>query len=167
MIIVVVVVLAYSISYNSSLPPVVLPNYLNQCISLTEPPVYVSLPTIQIFVRGRAFPIPANIGVSGPVGSCIRPINTRANTGLIHINALENRDYTVRDFFLVWGATYGPTYAIFSRSQIFTYKADADHNITMTVNGYPDPYPAYEDTPFPHNANDTAGIPFNIIISYG
>src|SRR5437867_941165 len=99
-----VVTVAYALTYTGPPPPVSLPPYLNQCIPLTGKPLYVSTPTIQIYINGESHPVPANIGVSG---SCIRPINTRGPAGVIHVDAFENRTYTVGDFFLVWGATYG------------------------------------------------------------
>ncbi len=139
----------------------VLPYYLDKCIPVAGDPVYVSYPAIQILISGQPYTIPADIGVSR---TCVRPINTRGNTGVIHIDAFEERLYTVQDFFLVWGATYGSAYAIFNRNQLFLYKTDGQHNITMTVNGQPNF--AYETQQFPTNANVTS-LPYNIIISYG
>jgi len=159
-----VIVIAYAFTYTTSLPPVILPDYLKTCIPATGQPVYVSTPTIQILINGQSQTIPPNIGVSG---SCIRPINTRGPVGVIHIDAFENRTYTLGDFFLVWGATYGPTYAIFSKNQIFNFKTDPNHNITISVNNYPIPNPPYQDFPLPKNANvSSPQSQLNILISY-
>ncbi len=152
--------IAYSLTYYSGQS---FPAYLNRCIPLTGRPDYISNPLIQIFIHGQNQTVPANIGV---IGRCIRPIHTRATLGVIDIDDFENRDYTLGDFFLVWGNTYGSTFSIFSKDQLFSLKADPANNVTISVlvNNAPD-Y-RYQNFPFPRNANVTSN-PVVITIIYG
>jgi hypothetical protein len=156
----VVLFAVYSLTRSSG---VTLPDYLSQCVPLSgQDPVYVSEPTLQIVISGQAVPIPAHIGVRG---SCYLPINTREsqNPIIIHIDSFQQRLYTVGDFFLVWGWTYGAVYATFNQNQLFNLKATNGHNITMTVNGFSSK--DYEKTPFSATANVTSN-PWSILITY-
>ena len=73
-------------------------------------------------------PIPTNVGVVSD--DCMRPTHTHDATGTIHIEGPAGRDFTLGDFFTVWGQTL-------SSNQVLTYKADGSHRIQMTVNGTP------------------------------
>jgi len=53
--------------------------------------------------------IPANIGFSS---DCARPLHTHDDTGTIHVETDVNQNYTIADFFLIWGK-------IFNSSGIF------------------------------------------------
>ncbi len=77
-----------------------------------------------ILVNGLPQTIPANTGVTF---ACMNPLHTHDETGEIHVESPDQRDFTLGDFFAVWDKT-------FDRNQIFDYKADADHEIVMTVN---------------------------------
>ena len=81
-------------------------------------------PHLTITVNGMQEKISANTGIS--LG-CMHPIHTHDETGTIHIESPEQRDFTLSDFFAVWGKT-------FTSDQILDYKADATHEIVMTVN---------------------------------
>lgn len=56
-------------------------------------------PHLQIFVDGENEIIPANIGLSS---KCERSIHTHDTNGIIHVEAQDNRQYTLGDFFSVW-----------------------------------------------------------------
>ncbi len=58
----------------------------------------------------------------------MHPIHTHDASGKIHIESPEPRDFTLGDFFAVWGKT-------FSQSQILDSVADASHTIDVTVSG--------------------------------
>jgi hypothetical protein len=82
-------------------------------------------PQLNIVVNGQKQVIPANIGITS---DCLHPIHTHDDTGTIHVESPEQRDFILGDFFAVWGQP-------FSKDQILSYKADANHQIIMTVNG--------------------------------
>lgn len=82
-------------------------------------------PVLHIVVNDSPVEIPANIGIS-PV--CMHPLHTHDNTGTIHVESPIKRDFTLSDFFAVWDKE-------FNRNQILDNKVDANHIITMTVNG--------------------------------
>jgi hypothetical protein len=80
---------------------------------------------LSIVVNGAQQTIPADTGISP---TCMHPIHTHDDTGQIHIESPVQRDFTLGDFFAVWEKT-------FNKDQILDYKADAGHEIVMTVNG--------------------------------
>ncbi len=56
-------------------------------------------PHLAITIDGAAKIIPANIGLA----SCERALHTHDDTGIIHVEAQDKREYTLGDFFSVWG----------------------------------------------------------------
>ena len=63
---------------------------------------------LEIFVDGRAVVVPTDIGV--PVdGSFISPIHTHSPDGIIHVESPTERDFTLGQFFDVWGVKLTPT----------------------------------------------------------
>ncbi|HSR89646.1 MAG TPA: hypothetical protein VLK22_04645 [Candidatus Udaeobacter sp.] len=82
-------------------------------------------PYLKIIINSQPQEIPANIGISS---ECMHAIHTHDNTGKIHVESPEKRDFTLGDFFLIWQKT-------FNKNQILNYKADAAHIIGETVNG--------------------------------
>lgn len=80
---------------------------------------------LEIIINGQKQEIPENIGVSS---SCLHPLHTHDEPGLIHIESPVARDFTLADFFAVWDKT-------FNKNQIFDNKSDARHAILITVNG--------------------------------
>jgi len=59
---------------------------------------------LNVFSGSAPYPIPANVGISG---SCLEPVHTHDTSGLIHIETTVNRLYSVGDFYLVWGKSFG------------------------------------------------------------
>jgi len=164
-VIIIIAVSAYALSRPSG---VVLPDYLNRCIPEKGKLVYSSNFQLQILVNRANFTIPAGIGVLSQ--TCVRPIHTFvAKTGpvTIYVDSDVNRTYTLKDFFLVWGATYGSTYATFNKDQIFTYQADSTHQLVMrqVLANETLVDPSFENYPLPKGGN-TATNP-GIQISYG
>lgn len=84
-------------------------------------------PHLTIITNGVQQTIPANIGISF---TCMHPLHTHDASGEIHIESPTRRDFTLGDFFAVWGEH-------FSQNQILNYTADASHTVTETVNGVP------------------------------
>ena len=82
-------------------------------------------PHIQIIIDGVTQEIPANIGISL---DCMHPLHTHDTGGTLHVESPEAWDFTLGDFFAVWGQT-------FNKDQILNSKADATHAIGITLNG--------------------------------
>lgn len=75
------------------------------CINpdLPAPKQYHIHPVLRILVDGREVPIPANIGLSQ---TCHRILHTHDATGTIHVEPNFYKEYTLGDFFSVWGEPF-------------------------------------------------------------
>lgn len=82
-------------------------------------------PHLEIIINGQKQEISANIGVKP---WCMNAIHTHDSTGRIHVESPVQRDFTLDDFFYVWGKS-------FNKDQILDYKADDSHKIRQTING--------------------------------
>ena len=82
-------------------------------------------PVLKIIINGEQQEIPTNIGVRA---NCMNSLHTHDNSGKIHTEAPEKRDFDLSDFFAVWNKT-------FTKDQILDYKVDDTHTIKVTVNG--------------------------------
>ena len=82
-------------------------------------------PHLEIVINGQKQEIPANIGITE---GCMNALHTHDDSGQIHVESPEKRDFTLSDFFAVWKKDY-------NKDQIFNYKADASHVIRETING--------------------------------
>src|SRR3990172_10183718 len=82
---------------------------------------------LEIYINGVKETIPASIGVAA---SCMRPVHTHDDSGMIHIELPSAREATLGDFFTVWGKAC-------SADQLMDYYRDASHVITMTVDDVP------------------------------
>lgn len=156
-IIVIVVVTAYAFSRPQ---PATLPVYLSRCIPLRGPYAYNSTFQIFIIVNGANASVPKGIGIEG---SCVRPIFTLSGSGTVHISTDQNRVYTLGDFFLVWGNTYGSNWATFNSNQLWSMQAGNGHYLSMTVNNSTNT--DFENYRLPING-DTTFNPYKIVISY-
>lgn len=74
-------------------------------------------PVLKITIDGKAEAIPANTGLA----SCERALHTHDETGTLHVEAQDSREYTVGDFFTVWGKQIDKP----------------GYTVTMTVDGKP------------------------------
>jgi len=63
---------------------------------------------VHIFVHGQNERIPTDIGIDAAAGT-IQSIHTHDNTGLVHLESSESREYTLGDFFGVWGVRFTPS----------------------------------------------------------
>lgn len=82
-------------------------------------------PILTIVINGEAQIIPANIGIRP---TCMNSLHTHDISGAIHVESPEMRDFTLADFFAVWGKT-------FTKDQILDSVVDGTHVIRETVNG--------------------------------
>ncbi len=161
------VIVVAVILYPRPTVAVPLPSYLDRCVTNV---VYHYHPGLSISVNGTSFTIPPDVGRSG---SCNRPLHTHPpgsnpsapfSDGEIHVESDENRDYTLGDFFLIWGNwANDPKMTIFSSTQLFTNHVDATHHLTVTVNGQPNT--EFQNLVLPKTADPTAN-PFAIVITY-
>lgn len=103
-------------------------------------------PTLAISINGVSKEIPSNVGIKA---GCMNALHTHDKTGLIHVESPEKRDFTLADFFAVWGEP-------FSSTQLFDQTVDDAHLIRVIVNG--EPVETYENTVL-HERDD-------IVISY-
>ena len=82
-------------------------------------------PMLTITINGEDIAIPSHIGLENGI---MRPLHTHDDTGEIHVESSCVRDYTLGDFFDVWGET-------FTSSCIMDYCTDETHTLTVYVNG--------------------------------
>jgi hypothetical protein len=63
---------------------------------------------VEIFVHGKNEPIPADIGIDTAAGT-IQSIHTHDDTGLVHLESSQSREFTLGEFFGVWGVRFTPS----------------------------------------------------------
>jgi hypothetical protein len=84
---------------------------------------------LQIFNRGHAVEVPAQIGIM-QIAGCLYWLHTHAGDGIIHIEAPTARTFTLGQFFDVWGEAL-------SRTQASSVRAPHGRTLRVTVNGRP------------------------------
>jgi hypothetical protein len=62
---------------------------------------------LHIYVNGLLVPLAANIGLE-PAKHLESSLHTHDHTGIIHMEAAHPFDFTLGDFFAVWGVKFGP-----------------------------------------------------------
>jgi len=97
-------------------------------------------PNLTIYRGTKNMTVPSQIGINASKwnnhtldqwslnGPTFSPLHTHDNTGKIHVESTVTRDYTLGEFFSVWGEPVGPT-------QVTNMKADTGHRLSMTVDG--------------------------------
>jgi hypothetical protein len=167
-VLVAVIVLAIVFIPRQPPNPVPLPSYLDHCV--TGSLVYHSHPNLVVTINGQGVVIPVTFD-----GACPQPIHTHDSGGVLHIESDQNQNYTLGDWFLLWGHwAKDKTQTIFNSTQIFNNKVDSTHHITMTVNSVGDTVD-YQNLVFPRNAGTSSTcaisgggcVPFNVVITYG
>jgi hypothetical protein len=103
-------------------------------------------PQVRITIDGNAVTIPANIGIDpslwhdhsldeysemqdmpdGMMG--MAPLHTHDTAGTIHVESRVTREYTLGEFFRIWGKT-------FDAQQVLGHTAPSGHSVWMVVNG--------------------------------
>jgi hypothetical protein len=82
---------------------------------------------LQLFQRGRAVSVPAQIGMPAGAG-CLYWVHTHSGDGVIHIEAPIARTFTLGQFFDIWNTTL-------TRTQADRVHAPKGHTLRVTVNG--------------------------------
>lgn len=82
---------------------------------------------LDIFINGKAVTVPAGIGIN-PVARFISPLHTHDLSGVIHVESDVVRDFTLGQFFDVWGVR-------FSRDCLGGYCAKGADTLRLFVNG--------------------------------
>jgi hypothetical protein len=65
---------------------------------------------LQLYDRGRAVPVPAQIGMP-QTGGCLYWLHTHSTDGFIHIESPVKRPFTLGEFFDIWGGDLSSTRA--------------------------------------------------------
>jgi len=91
-------------------------------------------PELSIIVNGTEVPIPLNLGVKA---TGMTAIHTHDEKGVIHVEAPIKKDFTLGDFFAVWGKD-------FSNTKLLENTVDKNSEIIVTVNG--EKVDTYENT---------------------
>ncbi|HQU07712.1 MAG TPA: hypothetical protein PK539_01480 [Candidatus Paceibacterota bacterium] len=84
---------------------------------------------IDISINGNTVTVPAGIGIN-QIGGFISPVHTHDTSGIIHVESNVTRDYTLGEFFDVWGVR-------FTASCIGGYCANATNTLRVYSNGAP------------------------------
>jgi hypothetical protein len=80
---------------------------------------------LDIIINGVYFLVPSQIGIPG---NCFYWLHTHDESGKIHIEAPMLRDFTLGQFFDIWGKKL-------SNDQIFNYVANANNPLHVYING--------------------------------
>jgi hypothetical protein len=83
--------------------------------------------TVQIFVHGKEERIPTDVGINPSAGT-IQSIHTHDDTGLVHLESSESREFTLGDFFGVWGVRFTP-------SCLGAYCNEGDNRLQVFLDG--------------------------------
>jgi hypothetical protein len=81
---------------------------------------------LDIFINGRPFTIPAQIGIIP--GKCFYWLHTHDESGVIHIESPVNRNYTVGQFFDIWNQKLNNT-------QVLNNAANSKNMLSVYING--------------------------------
>jgi len=82
---------------------------------------------LEIDIRGARQIVPANTGIHS---TCLFWLHTHDDTGLIHVEAPARADYTLGQFFTIWGQPL-------SRDQVLGERVGPDEEVRVLVNGQP------------------------------
>jgi hypothetical protein len=89
---------------------------------------------VRIYIGGLLRPLPANIGLD-PARGVESSLHTHDSTGIIHMEAPYPFNYTLGDFFAVWGVKLGP-------AQVGGLKGLGGDHLHFYLNGRPLANPA-------------------------
>ncbi len=84
---------------------------------------------LDIFVNGTPVVVPAGIGIN-ETARFISPIHTHDETGVIHIESDEVRDFTLGQFFDIWGMR-------FTKDCVGGYCSKGTSTLKVFLNGRP------------------------------
>src|ERR671938_57052 len=81
---------------------------------------------LDIFINGQPYTVPSQVGIVP--GKCIYWLHTHDDSGIVHIESLVTRNFTLGQFFDIWKKK-------FSNVQIFDNIANATNAMAVYVNG--------------------------------
>jgi hypothetical protein len=96
-----------------------------QCSSF-EQLVYHIHSHLDIFINGKPFTIPAQIGIIP--GKCFYWLHTHDESGVIHIESPVNRNYTLGQFFDIWNQKLNNT-------QVLDNAPNSKNTLSVYLNG--------------------------------
>lgn len=79
---------------------------------------------LDIFINGKLYTVPAQIGIVPD--KCLYWMHTHDETGVIHIESPEIRNFTLGQFFNIWNKK-------FNNTQIFDNIVSNNKNVTLSV----------------------------------
>lgn len=82
-------------------------------------------PLLKIYINKKEVIVPANTGITN---NCMNSIHTHEEPNVLHVEAPVQKDFTLGDFFAVWGQP-------FDSEHLVDFVADKKGEIAMTVNG--------------------------------
>ncbi len=82
---------------------------------------------LDLIVNGTPVTIPAGIGINEAAGF-ISPVHTHDTSGIIHVESNIVRDFTLGEFFDIWGVR-------FTKDSIGGYTTSATSTLTVYANG--------------------------------
>jgi hypothetical protein len=103
---------------------------------------------LDIFLNGAHLTVPPQVGIK-PDERCLYWLHTHDDSGVVHIESSVTRDFTLGNFFDIWGKT-------FNNSQLFYRKADNLNSLSVYVNGVKVPSEADRDVKL--NAHDEIAV---------
>lgn len=96
-----------------------------QCSSI-EQLVFHIHSHLDIFINGKPFTIPAQIGIVP--AKCFYWLHTHDESGVIHIESPVNRNYTLGQFFDIWNQK-------FNNTQLFDKVVNGKNSLAVYING--------------------------------
>jgi hypothetical protein len=78
-------------------------------LSATEGLVLHTHQHVDIFIRGQPVQVPEQIGIVTAPSVLFAPLHTHDATGIIHVESPVVRDYSLGEFFDVWGVRFTAT----------------------------------------------------------
>lgn len=107
----------------------------DSCINETGARYHIHV-SLEVRIGGSHVPIPTNVGRTA---TCTKPLHTHdgdfnpaTEPARIHVESPVTVDFTLGDFFHVWGEALTPT-------QVMGCSTSGGNAISMTVNGTPSP----------------------------
>ena len=83
---------------------------------------------LEIFVHGKAVPVPSGIGIHEKPPQFISPLHVHDDTGIVHIESPTVEKFTLGQLFDVWGVRL-------DSACIGAYCADGTNELAVYVNG--------------------------------
>ena len=80
---------------------------------------------LNIFINGQPFVVPAEIGITD---TCLYWLHTHDDTGIVHIESPETRNFTLGNLFNIWNKK-------FDNHQLFDNVVNGTNSIDVYVNG--------------------------------